>query len=554
MVKIIIIGGGIAGLSAATYLCDISSLEIELYEKEKELGGQASSLYNNNCNIEHSWRVFGKTYHNIWYIFNNILGIFDNFTTLKKNCLINNDAISNGDLNIYSLLPQILNTTKFDNYYKYFDLMFLCKNRVINSYDDINAFEYFDKNDVVKSILGPDVGLDAIKLSVSSSMKNLYQISNSKKYSFSPNDTQITNMPTSDAMFEPWEKYLLKKNVTIKKNQAIEDVFIEENKIKYVVINSKKIYADEFIFACSLKPLNKILENKYNCNTFKNMKKLEENMHLYFALNMYFNKKLNMTCDHFILLKESWQPVIQRKISWSEKIINNCKLNGAQIKEIWNVGFLDYQIGSNGKIVRDCTLEEAIQEGLQQVKNNKYINDIMQNNNVVFDEVYIGYDIWYQFKNSDENFPIHPEQFSTISKIADLNPKFSVNQGTMHYMPETHPNDIPINMHLSGYYVNNTYGGASMESSCETGLNCAKYILNRYNLKNNTILPIKHTNEYLFNPIIQLPFTKLDEILYYNNMQPITNYINSFYLFIIVIFIIIYLLFLIIRICIMKIK
>lgn len=543
MVKTVIIGGGIAGLSVSTYLCEISSFEIEIYEKENELGGQASSQYNNNCNIEHSWRVFGRTYHNIWYIFNNILCISDNFKTLKNNCLISGDIVSNGDPNI-SLLSQILYNTKFDNYYKFFDFLFLCKDRVINSYDHINALEYFDNNVIIKSILGPLQGLEAVKLSISSTMKNLYQINDSKIYSFSPTSTQITNMPTNDAIFEHWEKYLLKKNVTIKKNQEIQDIFIENDKIKYVVINSKKIYADEFIFACSLKPLNKILENKYNCTTFKNMKKLEQNMQMYFTINMYFNKKINMTCDNFVLLKEPWQPIIQRKIYWPKKIINNCKLNEEQIKEIWNVGFLDYQKGSNGKILRDCSLEEALQEGIRQIKHNKYIIDIMKNNDIDFDEVYMGHDIWHQFKNSSENFPIHPDNFSTISKIADLNPKFSVNQGTLHYIPESHPNDIPINMHLSGYYVNNSYGGASMESSCETGLICAKNIVSMYNLKTNNILPIKHTNEYILHPIIQLPFVKLDEFLYYNNMYPIIKYINSFYFFIIIIFIFIYILFL----------
>ena len=53
--KIIIIGGGIAGLSAATILCDNPNLDISIYEKEPQIGGQASSQYTKNCNVEHSW-------------------------------------------------------------------------------------------------------------------------------------------------------------------------------------------------------------------------------------------------------------------------------------------------------------------------------------------------------------------------------------------------------------------------------------------------------------------------------------------------------------------
>ena len=43
--KIIIVGAGVAGLSAATMLCEIPDLEIIIYEKENYIGGQMSSLY-----------------------------------------------------------------------------------------------------------------------------------------------------------------------------------------------------------------------------------------------------------------------------------------------------------------------------------------------------------------------------------------------------------------------------------------------------------------------------------------------------------------------------
>ena len=66
--KIIIVGGGIAGLSAATILSDIPGLEIIIYEKEPQLGGQAASIQTETCNIEYSWRIYGRNYHNLMYI------------------------------------------------------------------------------------------------------------------------------------------------------------------------------------------------------------------------------------------------------------------------------------------------------------------------------------------------------------------------------------------------------------------------------------------------------------------------------------------------------
>jgi hypothetical protein len=510
------------------------------------IGGQAASMYNSKCNIEHCWRIFGQSYHNLWFIFKNILNIVDNFTPFVNNCLVSDEKVTNASPVIGKVFPNIMRNVQVNEYYKYFDFFYLSRKRVIESYDHINALDYFN-NTEIKSLLGPYQGLEATKLSISSSLKNLYQMMDKKAYEFTPTVTLITNKPTSDAIFTPWEKYLLDKNIEIHKNHALEDIVIEDGKIKYVVLNSKRVYADEFIFACSLKPLNHILKNKQPCQTFQDMKELEQNLQLYFSINLYFNKSLDNLCDNILLTDEPWKPIIGRKVEWPESTIQKCSVENKQIKEIWNVGFLDYVIGKkHKKILRDCTLEEAIDEGLFQIKQNKFILNFMKQNNVTFDEVYLGYDVWYQYKNSHETFPLSGNSMS-LSKISDLNPKFSPNQGTMKYIPETHPKDLPENMSLCGYYTESTYGGASMEASCETGLNAADYILNKHNIKNKTMLPIKHTNEYLTRFPLFKPFIKLDEILYQNNLDPITKYIDSFYLFIFLIILCVVVLYLLVN-------
>jgi uncharacterized protein with NAD-binding domain and iron-sulfur cluster len=528
MVKIVIVGGGLAGLSCATLLSDIRDNEICIYEKADKIGGQASSEYNNNCNIEHSWRIFGDTYHNLWFIINKILHMGDNFTSMKNVGLVYNNTVSDGNLTKWAIIPQILKTSKSENYYKYFDFLFLSRERVVNSYDHVNAYNYFDQNDIIKALIGPITGLEAVKLSISSVFNYIYQAIDQTKYTFSPEYTQVTKMPTSDAIFDPWEKYLCSKNVTIYKKHALQDVHIVNNKIQYILVKGEKIYADEFIFACSLKPLNKILEKKKKCKTFSNMKKMEQNLQLYFSINLYFKKTIDMSVDHFILVDEAWQMVIQRKKEWPQKLIQSCKFEKKQVKEIWNVGFLDYVKGKNNKILRECSLEEAVEEGLAQVKNNSYIMNVMKKNNVAFDEVFLGYDIWHDYVNNTTTFPL--EAHAGV-KLADFNPKFSPNAGTLKYIPETQPCDIPDNMHLAGYYVKSTYGGASMEASCETGLTAGRKVLQKYGMQNGNKLPIKHTNKALVSSVIQGPFLYLDEMLFRHDLPPITAYINSFYLF-----------------------
>jgi hypothetical protein len=102
----------------------------------------------------------------------------------------------------------------------------------------------------------------------------------------------------------------------------------------------------------------------------------------------------------------------------------------------------------------------------------------------------------------------------------------------MKYIPNAHNKDMPINLNLCGYYVNNTFGGASMESSCETGLIAGKNIIDKYSLKYNDILPIKHDNTKVLT-IYTYPLVLLDSILFYFNLPPVIKFINSFYLLIV---------------------
>jgi len=165
MVKIVIIGGGISGLSAATLLTHHPDMEISIYEKENMIGGQASSMYNSKCNIEHCWRIFGQSYHNLWFIFKNILNIMDNFTPFINNCLVSDEKVTNADPVIGKVFPNIMRNVQVNEYYKYFDFFYLSRKRVIESYDHINALDYFN-NTEIKSLLGPYQGLEAAKLNI----------------------------------------------------------------------------------------------------------------------------------------------------------------------------------------------------------------------------------------------------------------------------------------------------------------------------------------------------------------------------------------------------
>jgi len=199
--NITIIGGGIAGLSAATILCEIPNLKVTLYEKEKNIGGQAMSTYTENCNVEYSWRIFGNMYYNLLNIFFTKLKIKDEFVPLDSNCFIDNNKIESAYLGVTNQLYAMLSYMKFSNYYKVFEMFILSNERIFKEYD-INAYEHFDKNPIIQTILGPFLGMDANKVSLAGAMKNIYSTTDTKTYDFNPTSTSLlTKNPTSTSIF-----------------------------------------------------------------------------------------------------------------------------------------------------------------------------------------------------------------------------------------------------------------------------------------------------------------------------------------------------------------
>jgi hypothetical protein len=260
---------------------------------------------------------------------------------------------------------------------------------------------------------------------------------------------------------------------------------------------------------------------------------------------MYFSDKFPLTvnnsklgCNEMILVDTAWKLIIQRKYLWGDKYLSKCKINSKNsmnmVNDVINVGFLDNNPGEfNKKILSECSKEEAIIEGLMQFKNNKYIKEILAERNISFEDIFIGYEDWYEFKNDENN------------KLISTNPKFSTNLGLQKYMPKKAKVDGLYNMYLTGYYVTTTMGGASMEASCESGLNGGIAVLYKYNLDVLGKDELINHNIELIN-YLTIGLVYLDKLLYKIGVGSINNVIPSLLLiilYLLVILLLIYALF-----------
>ena len=509
--KVIIIGGGIAGLSAATLLCEIEGIDITILEKSSQIGGQAQSTYTEKCNVEYSWRIFGFSYTNLMYVITQKLKNFHEFKPLVNSCFVIDKKTNSGNLNFINQTIQMLKFEKTADYNKLTDIILMDPKRVESEFQEVNALEYFNNNPIVHTILGPFLGMDANKVSLSGAVKNINSIRFSHKLDFVPKGAMITKGPTQDSLFSYWRKFLVDRGVNIVLNTGVDEVEINNSgDIVRLSANGEKMSADQYIFGCSLKPINQLF-SQLNTVTFKNMRHMEKDLQLYFTVNLYFNKAvLGERCEQMIIVDMPWKPIIQRKTQWSKKIMDRCR---NEIKEVWNVGFLDYNPGvNNTKILRECSLKEAVEEGMFQVKNSEFIKTELKKMGVDFNDIFEDLEYWHEFRDQD-------------GKIISENPKFSINVGTMKFMPKVKPADIPTNMYLCGYYVDSYMGGVSMEASCQTGFDAARTMLETNNIPYNGPLPFR--NDYEKTNLIT-PFIKLDKYLYKNGKPQLGKYVNTF--------------------------
>ena len=501
--KILIIGGGIGGLSCATSLAETGNFDISIYESDI-LGGQASSKKSELCNTEISWRVFGNFYINLISIINDLdcMNNFYSWTDEARHSCVEN--MSGGNTNLKLIFTQDIETIN-----KSLIIGFLSKERAINEYHNIKAGPFFN-SDNMNMIIGPNAGFEPSKVTLSAFYKFIY--SYKEEYI---DYYKITKYPTSDSIFNPWKQYLLKKDVKIYENHKMSNISTDNNgSINSITINGEQHIADEIIFACSLDPLVNIFNNNnYLKNTIINNKLniLKTGQQFYISVNFYWKKIIipDSKC-HIFTFHDGWIPMILKRFIDTDFISDNCDKN---IKEVWNISVANYLVGNYiKKYTSECSFEEIVEEIKMNLINSPHFNKLGINQDT-------WNDIFYTYEFDDRYY-----------KKLPTTEKFSINEGIEENLLNNQEKELGNNIYFSAYYVKNTTGGASMETSTEIGLTTADLICKKYNI-NNPRKPIYRTRNYIY--LIMIPFVIIDSLLYKLKLKPITDVIDPIILLII---------------------
>ena len=180
---------------------------------------------------------------------------------------------------------------------------------------------------------------------------------------------------------------------------------------------------------------------------------------------------------------------------------------------MWNIAVADYLLGNYvKKYTSQCSFEEIVYEIKMNIMNSEHFKNYFDFENILGTII-----------------------FAIMNSMIDITTttnyrKFSINKDIEANLLNNKEPELGDNIYFSAYYVKNTTGGASMETSCEIGLKTADLICKKYNIE-NTRKPIYKTRNYLY--AFTLPFVWLDCLLYKFKLAPITDFVNPLLLLII---------------------
>lgn len=417
--KVAILGGGVAGLSAAHELIK-RGFTVEVYEANDWLGGKARSVDVPNSGIdgrknlpgEHGFRFFPRFYKHVTETMaeipfpGNANGVFGNLMDTSQILMARFDkeavimparfprSFSEAKQIFKNIEGADLDLSEGDKEFfaeKVWQLMTSCRSRRKNEYERIGWWEFLDADNRSEAyqtlfVRGLTRTLVAARAEVASTktggdifLQLMFDISKPGVSS-----DRILNAPTNDAWIDPWVKFLTENGVSFFKNSPTIKINSDKKQITSITIkqngSEKNITADYYISAMPVERIAPLLDDNliYLDPTLENVKTLSSEVSWMNGTQFYLTEDLKLVHGHAIYIDTPWALTsISQKQFW--KNVDLSKYGDGNIKGILSVDVSDWDSPGivYNKPAKQCTKEEIVKEIWEQLQRSLNINGII---------------------------------------------------------------------------------------------------------------------------------------------------------------------------------
>lgn len=466
MAKVIIAGGGVAGMSAAHELIE-RGFEVEVYEQQPVyVGGKARSTDVPNTATgdrkplpgEHGFRFFPGFYKHVTDTMKRIpfpgnrRGVYDNLVGTDRVVMARegkNEMISLVDfpktMADLKLLAQTLDKSQHllspgDMSLimkKVWQLMTSCYARRLQEYEREGWWEFTDAQNQSKAyneffvggITRTLVAAKPRKVSTRTGGDILLQLIFQMSNPFTTTD-RVLNAPTNEAWLYPWRDYLLSKGVKYFHHHSVDaiqgeyDKSINRYRISGIQVTDQKggqkkvASGDYYIAAVPVEKMSGLLNSGMLTADpqLRGLKTLAGDVQWMTGMQFYLTEDIRIARGHIMVIDSPWAvTAISQPQFWEH--VNLSNYGNGQVKGILSVDISDWnQKGYNGKAAKQCTKQEIMEEVWCQLSLGLRAHDLPQLKADMVMACNLDRDI--QWKDGDEN-----DDILDVRKLKDCLPE-----------------------------------------------------------------------------------------------------------------------------------
>ncbi len=412
--KVIIIGGGVAGLSAAHELVN-RGFEVEVYETKGIPGGKARSMPVPDSDTpgrkplpgEHGFRFFPKFYKHVTSTMKEIpfgdKTVFDNLVDTSEIRVARFDKssffmpaklpISISEIKRYFDLDKDTDLGLSDTEKQYFaervwQLMTSCYERRKNEYERLGWWEFLEadyfseayKTFLARGLTRTLVAARAETVSTKTGGDILLQLFFDIMMPGTSSD-RILNGPTNEVWIDPWLSYLKSKGLQYHLDSKAVKFNCEHQDILSVVINKCgqeiEVKGDYYISAVPVEVMATLLsEQMLKIDpTLSNIKVLANHVSWMNGLQLYLTEDVKLNHGHTIFIDTPWALTsISQAQFWNN--FNWASYGDGKVKGILSIDISDWFTPGilYGKPAKECTTTEVVEECWAQLKKSLNIN------------------------------------------------------------------------------------------------------------------------------------------------------------------------------------